>query len=420
MKNKIYKITVIAIAHFMKLIMGFMMLKIMATYLGADGLGKMANFMSLLTIASLIAGGGVLNCLVKYVSEYKESAGKIVIFISSSINFALFFSIVVCIIVALFSKKISFLIFNDESYYKYILLLAFSQIAISYINVVYGVINGLGDNIIFAKIQSLSSVMTIPFFWWSVHEYHLTGAILALIVSFVIPILPCVIYSSKNCYIRKAKIGYFLLSDFKKLSSFTLMLLVSSISFPIVEIIIRSDFQSITSFHDVGIWQGAVRLSSAYTGLFSVVLGYWFMPLISSETSWSRIKTVTFKVLLLVMGVFISGALVFYIFRDFFITTLLSSKFSELADVIIYQIIGDLFKIGAYVIGFVGVAKAATRLYILAELIQGLAFLLFYFILTHFLPTTKGVMMSYSLTYILYFFISILFFLWVVSSKIKR
>lgn len=420
MKDKLYKITVLASAHIMKLLMGFMMLKIIAIYLGADGLGKMANFMSLLTMASLLAGGGVLNCLVKYVSEYNKNTEKTILFISSAVNFSLFFSIVACITVSLLSKTISLLIFNDEHYYHYIIALAFAQIGFAYINIIYGIINGLGDNITFSKIQSISGVLAIPFFLWAVHEYHLNGAIFGLIASFVIPVLPCLVYGSRNFYLRQAKIGCVILSDIKKIFSFTLMLLVSSISFPIVEIIIRSDLQSITSFHDVGIWQGAVRLSSAYTGLFSVVLGYWFVPIISSETSWVRIKRITLKVMFSIMTMFISGASIFYIFRDFFISTLLSSRFSELSNIIIYQLAGDFFKISAYVIGFVGVAKAATKLYISAELIQGLMFLFFYFTVVVFFPNTKGVMMSYALTYIVYFFVSVSFFLWITNTKINR
>ncbi|MGL5759484.1 oligosaccharide flippase family protein [Plesiomonas sp.] len=420
MENKIYKIIVIAGAHIMKLLMGFIMLKIMAIYLGVDGLGKIANFMSLLTMASLLAGGGILNCLVKYVSEYNKNKDKTILFISSAINFSFFFSIAVCIIVSLFAKKISLLIFNNEESYYYIIALAFAQIGFAYINVIYGIINGLGENITFSKIQSLSVALAIPFFLWAVQKYHLNGAVFGLIVSFVIPVFPCLIYGSKSFYLRQTKIGYFILSDIKKIFSFTIMLLVSSVSFPIVEIIIRSDFQSVTNFYDVGIWQGAVRLSSAYTGLFSVVLGYWFVPIISSETSWVKIKKITFKVMLSVMAIFISGASVFYMFRDFFISTLLSSRFSELSDMIIYQLIGDFFKISAYVIGFVGVAKAAAKLYISAELIQGLMFLFFYFTMIIFIPNTKGVMMSYALTYIVYFFISMTFFLLVTNTKIKR
>ncbi|POM11183.1 hypothetical protein [Pseudomonas orientalis] len=41
-----------------KILVGFCILKLIALYLGADGLGKLGHFMSLVSIAVLLAGGG--------------------------------------------------------------------------------------------------------------------------------------------------------------------------------------------------------------------------------------------------------------------------------------------------------------------------------------------------------------------------
>lgn len=45
-------------AHLTKILAGFIVLKLVAVYLGAEGLGSLGQLMSLITILSLIAGEG--------------------------------------------------------------------------------------------------------------------------------------------------------------------------------------------------------------------------------------------------------------------------------------------------------------------------------------------------------------------------
>lgn len=49
-----------------------------------------------------------------------------------------------------------------------------------------------------------------------------------------------------------------------------------------------------------------------------------------------------------------------------------SSEFILLSDVIHLQLIGDMFKILSFIIGFVYVAKAFVKLYVVMEIIQAI------------------------------------------------
>lgn len=401
------------------MLMGFFILKLTAVYIGPEGLGKIGNFMSLLTILSLLAGGGVLNGLIKYVSEYKNQKKKMIRFISSAANYSLVTSVFTALVLIVFSKSISLFIFGSELNACYIILLAIAQIGFAYTNIVFGISNGLGYSNVYAKIQIFSCVISLPICWWLISTYNTGGAIVSFVVSLLIPVVPAIIYSFRSRYIKYISISFSLNGDHKKLFSFTIMLITSAIAFPIVEIIIRQHLATVSDYHQVGIWQGATRISSAYTGLFSIVLSYWFMPLISAENNWNVILHKTISVMFYIMILFLLGAMVFYIFREQFISLLLSRDFISLSEIIIFQLIGDFFKIGAYVVGFVGVAKAATRLYISAELIQSIFFIIFSFLLSHYVPNAKGIMMGYAATYFLYFFISIAVFYLFYRMKIK-
>lgn len=404
------------LAHFSKLLVGFFILKLIACYLGAEGLGRLGHFMNLLTILSILAGGGILNGVIKYVAEYRSQPRRLVGFVSSAAGYSITFSVLIFMLGALFSRSIAEVTFGNAQFSPYVIALAVAQVGFAYTNLVIGVSNGLGENHVYAKIQLLGSLLALPVSWWLIACFGLKGAILGLICSLLFTIIPSFFYGFKSRVYRLISVSFPSRDDFRRLFSFTLMLVTSAVAFPLVEIVLRQRLIDFSGYHEAGIWQAATRLSAAYTGLFSVFLAYWFMPIISAEKCWRSIRSKVFRVMPLIMAVFSFGATAFYLWKDFFINAFLSSDFRVLEDVIVYQLVGDFFKIGSYVVGFIAVAKAATRLYICAELIQSLLFISLAIGFGYIYSGAKGVMVGYSIAYFVYFCFSVICFS-LVSKK---
>lgn len=399
----------IGVSHLSKMLLGFFLLKIIAYYLGAEGLGKLGNFMTLLTIITLLSGGGILNAIIKYSSEYKRTPRKLIKIISASCSYSLFFSIVLFVFFVFFAKEISYIVFSTDEYSNFIVIFALAQSCIALVNIVVGVSNGLGLSIVYSKIQTIGVLIALPISWALISNFGFKGAILSLLVSVTSTVLPGLFFIFKSKLTKFIKIRLLSLGEFKRLVSFSIMLLFSSLTFPVVEYLIRNHLIETSGYTEAGLWQGAIKLSSAYTSIFAVFLAYWFMPKISSESDWINIKTLTIKTMIAVMSVFSFGAIVFYFWSEFFISILLSSDFITLSKDIFFQLIGDFFKIGAYVIGFIGVAKAATKLYILAEFLQSLLFISFSFYMSMFFSGAKGVMIAYAQAYLCYYlFVAVL------------
>lgn len=398
-------------AHLSKLLVGFLLLKLVSFYLGAEGLGRLGHFMSLLTILSLLAGGGILSGVIKYVAEYRSQPIKLVGFVSSAASYSLIFSVFLLGLGVIFSRPIAGIIFGEAQFYPYVIALAMAQVGFAFINLVIGVSNGLGQNHIYAKVQIFGSLLALPLCWALVANWGWDGAILGLICSLLMTIFPALFYSFKARLSRLIKISVRADNNFRKLLHFTLMLLASAISFPLVEILIRQHLIVTSGYQEAGLWQAATRLSSAYTGVFSVFLAYWFMPIISAEGSWLRIRQKVMHIMPVIMIVFICGAFIFYYWRGFFIVFILSSDFIGLEDKIHYQLVGDFFKISSYVLGFVAVAKAATKTYIGAEFLQSVTFLFLAMYFEHYFSGVGGVMIGYAFTYFVYFFICLVVFL---------
>lgn len=59
-----------------------------------------------------------------------------------------------------------------------------------------------------------------------------------------------------------------------------------------------------------------------------------------------------------------------WLLRDFAIWLLFSEKFIAMRELFAWQLVGDVLKVGAYVFGYLVIAKAALRFYILTEVSQ--------------------------------------------------
>lgn len=97
-----------------------------------------------------------------------------------------------------------------------------------------------------------------------------------------------------------------------------------------------------------------------------------------------------------------AASLTVWLLRDFAIWLLFSPKFIAMRDLFAWQLVGDVLKVGAYVFGYLVIAKASLRFYILTEISQ-------FVLLTGFsrwlIPVhgALGAAQAYMATYIVYF-----------------
>ncbi|KYP96715.1 O-antigen translocase, partial [Sodalis-like endosymbiont of Proechinophthirus fluctus] len=88
--------------------------------------------------------------------------------------------------------------------------------------------------------------------------------------------------------------------------------------------------------------------------------------------------------------------------RDMAIRLFFSAEFSAMGGLFAWQLVGDVLKVGAYIFGYLVVARAALRVYLLAEISQ-------FVLLTGFsywlIPShgALGATQAYMATYIIYF-----------------
>lgn len=389
-------------AHLSRILMGFFMIKIIAVYLGPEGLGALGQFMSVLSIIYIAAGGGVTNAVIKYAAEYRASFKRLRDFTSAAASYSLVFCSVVALVLVVASPWLSELLLNDRRFYWLFIVLALAQFVFAFVNMITGIANGLFRTDIYSRIQIAGSLLAVPVIWVLVSQRSLTGAALAVVASYSLAGIPAGYYYWRSRLRTHIKWVRPASSDIRKLAAYTAMLVTSALSFPVVEICIRTLLIDRDGLQSAGLWQGAIKLSACYLGFFNVFLAYYFVPMISATSDRTQIKRKVMQFMLVVGLLFLAGGSVFYLWRDFFITLALSNEFAPLQAVIKYQLLGDFFRILSYVLAFITVAKAATRLYVCAEIFQSVMFMLVSYIMVRQGSALESIMQGYAASYAIY------------------
>jgi O-antigen/teichoic acid export membrane protein len=392
----------ISLSHGSKVFAALIVIKLIAVNLGPEGMGFLGNYMSLISIATSVAGGGVITGAAKYVAGFKGSPYRQTIFIGNAIKFTSIFGLLVLLVGFLSAKNISEFIFGGREYYIYIYIFLVSQFLYGYVNLAFGVMNGLQNIFVYSVILISGSFLYIVLAYVSISYYGLAGGVFGLTAFLLSPILPLIIFmlKSKFSYAFSKK---YTKEDFSGLFKFSIMLLVSAVSFPLVEMHVRGMIVDSLGLAAAGTWQGVIRLSAAYLSFISIFLSFYIVPRLSAECDNKVILRVLSTAALVVFSVMSTIFIVFNFSNEFIIHLVLSDSFGDVRPLLLTQMVGDSFRVMGWVVGFLVIAKAATKIYILGELLQGLMFVIMVYCL---FDNTKGVdsiVSSYVLACFLYF-----------------
>jgi len=400
----------IAIAHGVRLVGGLIVIKMIAIYLGPEGFGRLGHFMSLIAILSVLAGGGILNGMVKYVSEYKQQPEKLNLFLSNALAYSTIFSSLLFVVLLISAKPISLILFKSVEYSGLIVVLGGIQLLYAMVNFCNGTINGLRETFKFSKILVVGTVIGLPINFYAISYYGFNGAVIGLAAVNACLLLPALFELSKLEVYKKIKFS-FNRSDTFKLSKFSLMQMISLATLPLAEMYVRNLIIDNAGWHETGLWQSLMRLSSVYVGFFTTFLAAYYMPTLSSIFDKDQMVKYVTRYVLGIGVAFAMIAVMLYVFREFVFTVIFSKEFIIPAEYLRFQLLGDLFKIMSYVIAFLIVAKAKARLYVMGELVQTGLYL---GIATWFIKTgdVSKVFSAYAVSNFLYFSVCVLALLW--------
>ncbi|MGA3696894.1 O-antigen translocase [Enterobacteriaceae bacterium TYF_5] len=384
--------------------------KILAIYVGPSGYASFGQFQNLIQMLNMIGSGGINNGIVKYTAEYQDQPTKQFQVWNSAIVLSLSFTICISIIIFIFNHQFAEYFLSDSSLGFIFTILSISIIFMILNNALISILNGRREikKYIFANISG--SVLSIIFVLLLTTTYQVIGALISLaIYQSVAFIITSILIVKSNWFSSEIFSAGIDKNKIKNLLNFSLMTLTTAICSPLTLIAIRYVISDNLDWTNAGYWEAAYRLSSAYTMVFSMTLVVYFLPKFSALTSPEDIRDEIKKGYIILTPLLALSAILLFLLKEFVITILFSKEFIPVADILFYQIIGDLIKIYAVMLSYLLISKVLTKEYIFVELLFSILFFISSYILIKRMGL-DGITLAYAISYSIYLF-SIFFIL---------
>lgn len=392
-----------AASTLIKIAAGLLVIKLLAVAFGPEGVGQAGNFRQLITVLGVLAGAGIFNGVTKLVAQHHDDAEQLRQVTGTSSAMVLGFSTLLAIIFLLAAQPISMGLFGHDRYQSVVRMVAFIQMGIAWANLTLAILKGFRDargNALSLIIGSITGVAA----WYLCYRLGgYEGALLGLALVPALVVFPALWMLKQREHVPLGYLKPRWNSPLaRQLSKFTLMALITSVTLPVAYVMMRNLMATQYSWDEVGIWQGVSTISDAYLQFITATFSVWLLPTLSRLTAKQDITREVMRSLKFVLPAVAAASLTVWLLRDVAIWLLFSAKFSAMRDLFAWQLVGDVLKVGAYVFGYLVIAKASLRFYILAELSQ-------FALLTGFsrwlIPAhgALGAAQAYMATYIVYF-----------------
>lgn len=399
-----------AIATLVKMLTGFVSVKVVAVLIGPSGvalLGQLNNFSSILLGFST---GGITSGVTKYVAEYVASQSKVNVFLRTALWITMGFSLICAIVLIAGAGFFSQLILRDSRYRLVFVIFGCTIVFYALNSLLISILNGYKQFKKYVRINIIGSLVSLLFSVTFAYFLSIYGALLAVVTYQSVVFFVTLTLVTKCEWFKKNNfVGKFDRIAGKKLAHYSVMALVVTIAMPVSQLIVRDYLVSHTSLVQTGIWEGMNRISGMYLMVITSSLSVYYLPRLAEIKVQHEIRKEVFSVYRMIIPLLLSATLCIYYLREFIIQALFSEEFRGMSQLFGFQLTGDFLKITAWVLSFQMLAKAMTRLLVTTEIIFSISSILLSMVFIDSFGII-GATMAYALNYLGYLLMMVVIF----------
>jgi len=397
-----------AIATGARLLAALVVIKLVAWFAGPEGVGKLGQFTSLMSLLAVLAGGGISAGIVKYVAEYRHDPQRLARLLAAALWYALCASVLMGCLALLFSRQLAQWLLDDPRYAGLIRVLAVAQLGIALVNYILAVINGFMDVRRLALIQVLGSLLSIVMVIWLARWLHLYGALLALIVSQLLWLVVGLPAWWRSPYFQRSMLRLRFDREMTlRLAAFSVMTLTAALVSPLVTIAVRDHLAVRLGWEQVGYWQAVSKVSDAYLLFLTAAINIYYLPKLAAIRERAALVAELRNAYRYILPVVVVLAAAVYVLREWVTRLLFSADFAPANALYAPQLAGDVVKIASFILSYVMLAKAMTRLFVISECVFAASYLALVYVFTaHF--GLVGAMYAFAANYLAYLAFNVL------------
>lgn len=390
-----------------KLLAGLVINKAVAVYIGPSGLALIGQFQNFMTLAMTAAQGAINSGVTKYSAEYGKDSERLPTLFSTASKISLVTSVIVGTVTIIFSNYISLQFLKTDSYGYIFVILGFSIVLFVLNSLLLSILNGIKEIKTWIIINIIQSLYSLVFTTLLIVFLGLDGALIALVTNQSV-VFFVVLWKLRNHEIIKLENfkHAFNKVEAKKLSGFAAMAITSAATVPVSHLIIRNHIGETISWEAAGHWQAIWYISTMYLMVVTTALSTYYLPRLSEINNKAELRKELLGGYKIIMPIVLVISLSIFVLKDFIIWLLFTEDFAPMRELFMWQLIGDIFKLAAWLLAYLMVAKAMTKTFIITEIIFSLSFVLFSILFVSFYGLI-GMSYAFSLNYMLYLVVMI-------------
>lgn len=380
----------------------FILNKILAVYVGPSGYAAIGQFQNFIQMITTFAGSAVNTAVVKYTAEYHEDETKQKTVWKTAGSIVLLFSFIFTFLVLIFHQTLSLWIFKTEAYGSVLIWFAIFLIFFNLNALLLAILNGKKEILKLVVANIAGSLFSLLVTGLLAVNFGLYGALVALSIYQSLNFIVTLYLSYKAEWFEFSYIcGRIDPEISKKIVAFAVMALVSAVCVPLSQMVIRSYLVHEYNATYAGYWEAMIRLSAAYLMLVTTTLSVYYLPRLSELTEIKEIKKEVYLGYKFIFPLAVLGGVIVFLLKDWIIPLLFSTDFLPMRELFLWQMIGDALKIGGWILAYLMLGKAMTKLFISTEIIFACSSIALTYFCTQFFGF-EGVSIAHLVNYALY------------------
>lgn len=390
-------------------ISGFIVTKFVAVKIGPSGITYVGQYQNVIAILAMLSTLAITTGVIKYLAEHTGEKQKKEQIINTALIIVLIASCIISLFVFTASSFLSTIVFHSSNFSDVFFLYGFFVTIIALNTLIASVYNGLKQIRYLTAINISGSLTGIVFTVLFAYKLGVKGVLIANnFTAFIIFIINITILYKKKYFSLKPTFKKWNRKVGNQLFGFTIMGIVSGIVNPVSQIMIRNKIIITFSANEAGWWQAVTRISDYYLAFITTVLTIYYLPRLSEIKNKAELKHEVVKGYKIILPVVGSMAFMLWLCKIWVVHILFSKEFLPMTPLFTFQLLGDFFKIGSWLLAYVLVAKAAIKVIIVAELLFSICFVfLSYLLIGKF--GIIGATYAFSINYVLYWITMFLF-----------
>lgn len=389
----------------LRMVMGFVIAKVVAIYTGPTGLAMLGQLQSMVASLTGIINAPVGSGIVRFTAENKAQGFEACTpWWRASLQWVLIISAITIPSGLLLAPHIAIWLFEDAEL-TWVVMATVCVLPLSAIGTLCNsVINGQQLYRRYVGLGMVSVLVSGGVMLAMIVLHNIQGALLAAAVQSALIGVVMLIANLRQPWFKLCYWWGTCDSKARKaIGSYTLMAITSALTVPISLIFVRNILIAQVGWDATGQWQAVWKISEVYLSVITMALGTYYLPRLASLVGVDAIISEIHKTARIIIPIVATIALGVYLLRDVAISLLFTEAFRNARELFAIQLTGDVIKIASFLYAYPMLSRGATKWFISTEILFSVLFVSLTYFFVAFMGL-KGVVISYCISYIIYLF----------------